>query len=117
MVPIYEEYRQRGLEVVYLMFEYAERFEEVADQLRAFRRRFAIRGPMLFAGSASRLTRGEALPMLNEVIAFPTTIIVDRRGKVRRIHTAFPGPATGQPHEDYQREMRALLDLLLAEAP
>jgi peroxiredoxin len=116
MVPLYEQYRARGLEVVYLMFEYSDRFDEVAGQLRAFRDRFGIRMPMLFAGSTERLSRGEALPMLSDVVAYPTTLVLDRQGKVRRIHTSFPGPATGQAHADYQRDMRAFLNLLLAEA-
>jgi peroxiredoxin len=115
MTPLYEQNRARGLEVVYLMFEYSDHFEEVADQIRAFRERFGIRGPMLFAGSTERLSSGEALPMLNDIVAFPTTIVLDRQGTIRKIHTSFPGPATGQAHEDYKRDMRAFLELLLAE--
>jgi peroxiredoxin len=116
MVPLYAASRDRGLEIVYLMFEYSDNFADVADQVRAFRDRFGITQTMLFAGSSDRLTRGEALPMLNDILAFPTTIILDRSGQVRKIHTSFPGPATGQAHEDYKREMTEFLELLLSEA-
>ncbi|MEE8281066.1 MAG: TlpA disulfide reductase family protein [Gammaproteobacteria bacterium] len=115
MAPYYKNNKDRGLEVVYLMFEYSDRFEEVEDQVRAFRSRYDIEHEMLFAGDASRTTRNDILPMLNGIIAFPTTIFVDRKGEVRRIHTAFPGPATGEPHEEYKRELRAFVDALLAE--
>ncbi|MDJ0927533.1 MAG: TlpA disulfide reductase family protein, partial [Gammaproteobacteria bacterium] len=115
MVPFYAEHHDRGLEVIYVMFEYSDRFEDVADQLYAFRDRYRIEHPILFAGDAARDSRGSLLPMLNNIVAFPTTLFVDRQGRVRRIHTAFPGPATGQEHEDYKREFRAFVDSLLRE--
>ena len=116
LVPFLASRRAQGLEAVYLMFEYSDSFAESADQLMAYRDRYAIEHPILFVGDSSRESRTAQLPMLNDVIAFPTTIFVDRKGKVRRIHTAFPGPATGQEHEDYKREFAAFVDLLLDEA-
>jgi peroxiredoxin len=115
MVPFLAEYAARGLEVVYVMFEYSDDFSAVAPQLRAFRDRYAITHPVLFAGDSSRQSRGELIPALNDITAFPTTLFLDRRGKVRRIHTAFPGPATGQLHLDYQRELRSFVGMLLDE--
>jgi hypothetical protein len=115
MGPLEAEFRDRGLEVVDIMFEYSGDFAEAAPQLTAFRDRYQVDHPILFAGDSSRETRVEKLPMLNDIMAFPTTIFIDRRGKVRRIHTAFPGPATGQEHEDYKREFRAFVDMLLSE--
>lgn len=116
LVPFLESRRDRGLEAVYLMFEYSEDFADAKPQLLAYRDRYAIEHPILFVGDSSRETRADKLPMLNDVIAFPTTIFVDRRGKVRRIHTAFPGPATGQKHDNYKREFAAFVDLLLDES-
>ena len=115
MVPFEQAYGDQGLEVVYIMFEYSDDFAESEAQLRAFKKRYQVDHPILFAGESSRESRGEKLPMLNDILAFPTTLFVDRGGKVRRIHTAFPGPATGQEHEDYKREFRAFVEMLLAE--
>jgi hypothetical protein len=53
--------------------------------------------------------------MLNHVISFPTTIIIDKKGKVRNIHTGFSGPATGDYYLDYITEFNHLIDELLAE--
>lgn len=33
--------------------------------------------------------------MLNDVLVYPTTIYIDKKGKVRRIHTGFNGSVTG----------------------
>ncbi len=117
MAPFYETHRDRGLAIVNLMFEYSNDLEDVRDQVEAFRDRYDIGYDMLFAGDASRMTRGSLLPALNGIFAFPTTIFVDRRGEVRRIHTSFPGPATGLEHDNYVRELRAFVDMLLAETP
>jgi len=115
MVPFQQAYADRDLEVVYIMFEYSDDFAEAEPQLRAFRKRYGIEHPILFAGDSSRTSRGDKLPMLNDIMAFPTTIFIDRSGEVRRIHTAFPGPATGQAHQDYKREFRSFVEMLLAE--
>ena len=116
MGPLYREYRDQGLEVIYLMFEYSDDLEENRDQLEAYRDRYQIEHTMLFAGDAARATRSGLMPQLNDIIAFPTTILLDRQGQVRNIHTVFPGPATGQAHEDYKRNLVAEVESLLAEA-
>ncbi len=115
MMPIYAEYASRGLEVVYLMYEYTTEFAAAEKQMRAWRARYGIPYPMLFVGDTARDTRGRALPMLTDVVAFPTSIFVDRNGAVRQIHTSFPGPATGAAHETYKADFRALVEQLLAE--
>jgi hypothetical protein len=55
------------------------------------------------------------LPMLDRVYAFPTTIFIDRMGKVRKIHTGFSGPATGDHYTQFVSEVKTTLDQLLAE--
>lgn len=115
MVPFLQEYADTDLEVIYIMFEYSDDFSEAEEQLRAYQARYGIEHPILFAGESARSSRADKLTMLNDIMAFPTTLFVDRSGAVRRIHTAFPGPATGQEHEDYKREFRAFVDMLLAE--
>ena len=53
--------------------------------------------------------------MLNHVLAFPTTIFVDRTGAVRRIHTGFSGPGTGSYYQQFVEEFNQQMDELLAE--
>ena len=54
--------------------------------------------------------------MLNRVYGFPTTIFIDRRGAVRKIHTGFSGPATGDHYSELVHEIKANLDKLIAES-
>jgi hypothetical protein len=43
-------------------------------------------------------------------MSFPTTIIIDKKGIVRRIHTGFSGPGTGQEYINYKIATEKLLD-------
>lgn len=115
MAPFYEQYRERGLEVVGLMFEHLDDFSEAAQQVRAFRDKFDIGYPLLVAGSSDKSRAGQVMPMLDRVYAFPTTIFVDRNGTVRRVHTGWNGPGTGKHYEELVADLTATVENLLAE--
>jgi hypothetical protein len=57
----------------------------------------------------------KSLPMLADYKGFPTTIIVDKKGDVRKIHTGFSGPGTGKYYTEFVHEFEKLTDDLLAE--
>jgi thiol-disulfide isomerase/thioredoxin len=117
MAPFYEQNRERGLEVVGLMFEHFEDFERAARAVTEFRRKFSIRYTTLIAGISDKEDAATRLPQLNGVFAFPTTLFIDRRGRVRRIHTGFSGPATGEHYEELVRSFTETAQTLLAERP
>lgn len=113
--PFFNENRDRGLEAVGLMYEYSTDFEVAAKACRNFGRRYDVQYPMLIAGTADKEAAGRTLPMINAVLVYPTMIIVDRRGEVRHIHTGFPGPATGEHHENFKKDFIRKIDDLLSE--
>ena len=55
------------------------------------------------------------MPDLNAVVAFPTTLFIDKKGQVRHIHTGFSGPGTGVYYDQYVSEFNALIDKLVGE--
>ncbi len=113
--PYYKANRTRGLEVIGLMYEYSPEFPKAVTACRNFGKRYDIAWEMLIAGISDKTAASRTLPMINAVLAYPTMIVVDKKGKVRRIHTSFPGPATGARHTEFKREFEALMDQLLAE--
>ncbi len=117
LAPFYRQHRGRGLEVVSLMFEQFGDFAQAAAATRRFRQRHGIDYPTLIAGTSDKDDAASKLPQLNGVFAFPTTIFIDRAGRVRRIHTGFSGPATGVHHERLLEEFTTLVEQLLAETP
>ncbi len=68
---------------------------------------------ILFAGKLGDETK--ALPAIDKLKSFPTTIFIDKKGVVRKIHTGFNGPATGLFYDEFKRDFNKLIDDLLAE--
>lgn len=115
LAPLHRRYRAQGLEVVSLMFEYHGGFAEAAAATRRFRERYDIEYATLIAGVSDKDEASQALPQLTGVHAFPTTIFLDRGGRVRKIHAGFSGPATGAHYDRLTAEFTALVEQLLAE--
>src|ERR1700730_1369939 len=116
LAPLYKENRGNGLEVVSLMFEHFGDFPHAAEAAQRFRQHYGIEYTTLIAGISDKDEAAKKLPMLQSVVAFPTTIFVDRKGHVRKIHTGFSGPATGEHYTEFVNEVKSTLDQLLAES-
>lgn len=115
LAPFHKEYRDQGLEVVALLFEHFEDADLAAAQVRAFRQKFDIQYDTLIAGISDKTEAANALPQLSAVLAFPTTIFIDRGGRVRQIYTGFRGPGTGEHYVRLQERFTELTTTLLAE--
>jgi peroxiredoxin len=117
LAPFYRQYRDQGLEIVALMFEHFDDEQIAADQVRLFRDKHRIDYDTLIAGISDKAEAAKALPSLSAVLAFPTTIFIDRDGRVREIHTGFSGPGTGEHYVRLQNRFTELVTMLLAEPP
>jgi len=111
---LYRAYGPRGLEVVGLAFEMTG--EEARDRkvLKRFAKRHDLSYRILLAGGSTDKDKASAtLPDLEHVLAYPTTLLIDRSGEVVRIHTGFSGPGTGRHHEELTRRYRTEIEALL----
>ncbi len=114
--PWYKKNHQRGVEIVGLAFETSTDMATVGPKIERMKQRFRIDYPVVLAGSSNAKTESsKALPGLNQVAAFPTTIFIDKKGVVRQIHTGFSGPGTGRYYDEFVDEFNRLVDKLLAE--
>lgn len=113
--PWYQKNRSRGVEVVGLAFEKSAVMAESGPRIQRMKERFGIQYPVLLAGTNDKVEAAKALPALNRVVAFPTTIILDKKGQVRHIHTGFSGPGTGVYYDQFVDEFNGLITKLLAE--
>ncbi len=114
----HERYGPRGLELVGLAFEMTGDPKRDRTFVRRYAERYGIEFPLLLAGDSDKAGAAAALPTLNTIVSYPTTILIGRDGKVRRTHSGFSGPATGHHHAamvaTLEREIETLLD---EEAP
>ena len=112
-----EENPNQDLAFVGLSVEAAKTEERAMKRISNMIDKFEIPYPILLAqyGSTDKEKFLEKIPMLDNIISYPTTIIIDKNGKVNSIHTGFNGPATGQAFLDYKSEfeleIKGLLEL------
>lgn len=78
-------------------------------------KRFGVNYPVLLAGSNDKEKAIKSLPMLNQIISFPTAIFIDKAGKVRKVHTGFSGPGTGQYYTKFVEDFGRFTEKLIAE--
>jgi thiol-disulfide isomerase/thioredoxin len=115
LVPWYRENHHRGVEIIGLAFERKDDPGYVSKVLSNLINRYNIPFEILFAGTTGAESTAKALPAINRIASYPTTIFIDKKGLVRKIHTGFNGPATGIYFEEFKRDFNRFMDQLLAE--
>ena len=112
----YNRYKNKGVEVVGLAYERSTNLERSKKSVKRLKNRFNVNYDMLITGYTNDKEEvAKSLPMLNKFLAFPTTVLIDKTGKVRKIHTGFSGPGTGQHYIDFTTEFESNINDLLAE--
>jgi thiol-disulfide isomerase/thioredoxin len=115
LAELYKEFHARGLEIVGLFFENDATPAVARPRVLAFIRRHAVEFPILVPGTNQESEVAQKLPQLVNFAVYPTTIVLGRDGRVRRVHAGFASAATGEEHVRQKREMRDLIERLLAE--
>jgi len=116
LVNFYKKYHTKGVEIIGLAYERSTDFNRSKKSLDQLKKRFNITYPVLITGYTNdKKELLKSLPMLANFMGFPTTIIIDKKGNVRKIHTGFSGPGTGNYYAEFINEFEKLNDDLLAE--
>ena len=113
----YNKNKERGVEVIALAYEYSSNFERSQKSLQKFQQRFQVKYPLLITGVtvSDSLRTEKTLPELTPIKVFPSSIILDKQGKVRKLDNGFYGPGTGEHFIAYKKEFYKTIDELLAE--
>lgn len=110
---LYEKYHSLGLEIISVGYETPNEFAAQADKIKLLQQRHNLQFTFLVGGLANKGLASEQFSMLNKIISYPTAIIIGRDGEVKKIHTGFNGPGTGQIYLDYVKETNAFIEELL----
>jgi thiol-disulfide isomerase/thioredoxin/predicted nuclease of restriction endonuclease-like (RecB) superfamily len=113
LAEFYNDYNSKGLEVVALCFERSTEFTKNKTAIEKVKTNLNIPYEMLLAGKASKKEAAKALPMLNHIMSYPTTIYLNKNHKVQRIHTGFYGPGTGAYYTRFVTEARRFIESLI----
>ena len=111
----FDENKDRGVEIIGLAYEVKDDFEYAKSRVQKMKEKLHVNYDFVIAGTSNNVEASKTLPMLNHIMSFPTSIILDKKGNVRSIHTGFSGPATGDYYLKYMQEFNHLMDGLLAE--
>ena len=113
MVELDKEYRQQGLSILGLAFELTGDFDRDAKQIKKYKQRHNATYPVLIAGLSDKKVASQALPFLDKVRSYPTTIFIDGDGEIQAVHTGFSGPATGAAYEQLKRKFKSRIEMML----
>jgi thiol-disulfide isomerase/thioredoxin len=113
----YAANKHRGVEIIGLAYERKDDFDYARDRVLRVIRKFDLPYDVLVAGTDDKTEASKTLPMLNQVIAFPTTIFIGKDGRVKKIHTGFSGPGTGVYFEQFVQHFNETVSELLNEDP
>ena len=103
------------LNIISVAFEMPKTLEAKIAKVQSFKDDLGLDFKFLIGGKASKLEALELFPMLNKVISFPTLIFIDKAGTIRKIHTGFSGPGTGQHYKAFVERTDSFLEALIAE--
>jgi thiol-disulfide isomerase/thioredoxin len=92
-----------GFEILGISFERHTDPEKAKNAIRTYRSKMNIPYTIVYGGANDKSKASQVLPMLTEVVAYPTLIFLNAENKVVAIHTGFSGPAT-TGYENFKRE-------------
>lgn len=115
LAPWYKENKSKGVEIIGLAFERKDDFDYAQKQLTQFKNQYGVEYEILFAGKVGKEAAQKVLPELEKIPSYPTTIFLDKKGNVRKIHAGFNGPATGKFYEEFKADFNKTIEELLNE--
>jgi len=113
LAKLYDKYKDQGLEIVGLAFEFTEDKKRDEQQLVIFKKRHNIKYPLLLAGGNDKSEATKILGFLDKVKSYPTTLFLDRNHNVVKINTGFSGPGTGEHYKRLIEELDFEINSLL----
>ena len=113
LIPWYEKNNKRGVEIVALAFERSLSIEEATRQLLKVQKKLNVPYVILQAGSTAEDKPSDKLPGLTNFISFPTTIFLNKKHEVVKVHAGFNGPSTGEYFEKWKVEFNQTIDALV----
>jgi len=111
----YTQNKNREVEIIGLAYERKDDFTYASERVKKMQEKLGVNYDFVIAGVNDKTKASETLPMLDKILAFPTTIFIGKDGKVKSTHTGFSGPGTGIYYEQFKEQFNQTINELLAE--
>jgi thiol-disulfide isomerase/thioredoxin len=104
LIPWYNENQKRGIEIVALAFERSLTPAQSKKQLLKVQKQKKITYTLLLA---------DKIPGLKNFISFPTTVFLNKKHEVVKVHAGFTGPSTGEFYENWKNEFNKTVNAII----
>lgn len=108
---IHSQYSDQ-LEIIAVTFETQKTTEEKIEKVARYKEALDLHYTFLIGGDACKPCASQVFPQLSDIISFPTLIFIDKKGEIRKIHTGFSGPGTGDHYTDFVQETDLFIESL-----
>lgn len=112
---LHDNYNDDGLEIIAVCYEASKSYEKQVKSVERLINNYDLNYTFLIGGNASKTLASEQFSFLNEIISFPTSIYINKKGEIVKVHTGFNGPGTGDVYTNYIKETNAFIETLLNE--
>lgn len=110
---LHVRFAERSLQVVGLAFEFASEIDAAIASVKAGQRVTGATFPVLIAGPADKSQASRAFPALDQVLSYPTFVVLDRKRRARAVCTGFSGAATKRDGERFLGRLTEALEAVL----
>jgi thiol-disulfide isomerase/thioredoxin len=114
LTSIYRKYKE-NIEIIGVGFETGKTDLEKLKTLTKYKTHMGVDYSLLLGGDACKPCAVEKFPMLNNIMSFPTLLIIDKKGEIRKIHTGFSGPSTGKYYTEFVEHTTQFIEELIEE--
>jgi thiol-disulfide isomerase/thioredoxin len=102
-------HKKTNIKFYAVAYERSQSKDEAIKRLKKVKKKLGMTYPILLADFDGKKKVTDMFPMIEKVMSFPTTLFLDKKNRIMKVHTGFYGPGTGAYHDQFKREFEAYL--------